>query len=354
MADDAAVPEDAPTETGSACPRCTATLAPGAKFCEACGSSQTSPDRGGRRVPADVLAAGRLKSEANAALQAVRSMRRIFWAGAVLFGMTGIVFLFFVGDGRLAEHATLLAVLVSLQVGIFVCGAVFAERQPVAWSVVGACFMTLVAVMGLLQGTLPILAILFAIAMWTTLPKAIRLRAILQQYPDALRGHKPVIEPRRIRAAGAASRVGAPVAHRASRPGARRVTGRGRMALTVAGIVLLLALAGAGVAHLAGRKPDVRERTAAFVDSWNRGDFEAVASQFSPAHRDRQRASLLKIAAHRGWIPAPPAIGASTVVVAGEASVRVVFRLEEGGDLDSLWRLEDGSWVLAGLEFPRK
>ena len=334
------VAEDGDPADAPACASCSAILFPGARFCDACGTQvgkvERGPGRGG-----DTLVRAHAAAEMARAVSDLRFVRAAFWAAFGVGVLTAILVLpLAAGEtGRLA----IVGVVMALHLGLTLCGALLCHRHPVAWTIAGACFFTLASLLILLQGGLPVIPGLTAVALWGLVPKTIRLRRLLAEYPD-------LRTARRFRGELPAAPKGAASSRASAR--ARRLDSEGRRSLFIiggigAGILAAFLLWGA-----LNRPPTVDDAVRSFVEAWGRGDLDSLSAHFRESTREEHRVGIEKHLRKRGWLPVPPPVMRSEVERADDRAARMRLFLKEGGNLVTAWRLEDKRWVLTGIEFP--
>ncbi len=349
------------------CPRCSVPGPAAARFCEECGSPlEAGPGRG---HPA--RGRGRAAGELGRALRVVRTLRGVALFSAVVSALLLAAFLFagLRADGPgLSDPEVLLPVLLlSGQTALMATAWVRALRDPFFWCVLVAAYVTLSAVLSLLAGEVPILMAAWAIALWAGAPATIRVRALLDEYPDlriahALRGDRaaglraPLPEGPRRHASPAGS-VAVGTATLRARERAARTSREGRRHLplmgAVAGMVLLFGVVAVFVAGrgrgAAGTPPPVEEFRAALES----GDADSVQSMFPTDSAVRLGAGWREILRRREWDTTPPRV--REVTVRSQTARSAVILLHLAGEEEPLltrWNHTSGQWRLTGLRPP--
>ena len=356
----ATAPPPAGPEVGApiACPACGAIHARAVRFCEECGAPIA-----GRTPRADTVRKTRPRAAASAPARRRdgeddgpsldREGRRLAHA-ALLKARQRLKFVrvvlglhaFFNTVYAIASFVVGQTVLGSVLLAIgatALTGALTLHRFPFGWTVGCAAFQTLIVVLVVASGGLPILDGLFALLLWCAVPVMARAARILREHDD-------VYDAAHLRNKRSTSAPKAEVRARAEEQ--RRIDRRA--GLRTMGIVAALLVAvgvGGTYAVKAVSKPRERApRLEAFRAALAVGDAAAGEALCTDDFRGGSWRKVTTILEREDWLPGGVAAGTPEVLREGKNFAEVRFPLPRG-HMRTMWRLVERDWYLDQVVF---
>ena len=287
-------------------------------------------------------------SELQRALNVVVWLRRLFAAGAIVYGLITVFLLVLLPKGLVGER-TLLPMLAGATVltCMHVVGFRQARMQPLLWTLLLAVLVTLTVVLKLLQGDGDVRGLIVplstAAALWTAVPFTGRVRALIAAHPDLYSAHRLHGTDRRRLGARSDATQSLQQFSRVRRSTAiGSVAWASGMALAVLAAVLLLRPADAGTSLESG--------IAAFEEAWGDADTDALLALSPPDEVEARRALIELVIAEHGWGERWPALG-EQLVQREPSAVTIVWPID-GGEVGSYWTPTVGGWWLGVLVLP--
>lgn len=225
-----------------------------------------------------------------------------------------------------------------------------ADRRPVPAIAVFATVMTLSFLVNVLIAdfTSPTtwigstLMLLFCIAAWCAIPRAIRGQELMAAYPDAFR-RKEDWERARVQ--------GESVRERGRARARRGRKSESRVALWILGGAAVVAALVAGGVWYARQPTDPAPVLQAFRVDWEAGNLDGIAGV---ANSDSIARNLRRYWERQDWIEAPPELQGWEQTVAKKDRVRCNFLLADGRISDTRWLwVEEGEWRLIAFGLPQ-